>query len=66
MSAVDNSVFRNISRVKKPVDVKKAGERVNIIKRTHEELKEINKLQQSDREIEELENTPAFKENNCR
>ena len=61
MSAVDNSVFRNISRVKKPVDVKKAGERVNIIKRTHEELKEINKLQQSDREIEELENTPAFK-----
>ena len=62
LKAVDDDVFRDISRVRKPVDTRKAGDRVNTIKRTQEELRELKQnVQQSDRDIEELENTPAFK-----
>jgi cell division protein FtsZ len=62
LQTADDEVFRNISRVRKPVDAKKAGERVNTIKRTHEELKELRHgNRQTDKEIEEMENTPAFK-----
>jgi cell division protein FtsZ len=44
------------------VDTRKAGERVNAIKRTREDLKELKQgIHQSDKEIDELENTPAFK-----
>jgi cell division protein FtsZ len=44
------------------VDTRRAGDRVNTIKRTQEELKELKQgNRQSDHEIEELENTPAFK-----
>lgn len=57
-----SEVFRNLSRIKKPVDSRKANERVNMIKRAQEELKDLKQaaFQTSD-EIEELENTPAFK-----
>jgi len=62
LKAVDDDAFRNIGRVRKPVDTRKASERVNTIKRTHEELKELKQgARQTDREIDELENTPAFK-----
>ena len=62
LKTVDDDLFRDISRVRKPVDTRKAGERVNAIKRTHEELKELKQgIRQSDREIDEMENTPAFK-----
>lgn len=62
LTTVDDDVFRNISRVRRPVDTRKAGDRVNTIKRTQEELKELKQgNRHSDREIEELENTPAFK-----
>jgi cell division protein FtsZ len=62
IKTADDDLFRNISRVRRPVDMRKAGERVNTIKRTHEELKQIRKgSRPSDREIDELENTPAFK-----
>lgn len=55
-------VLKTISRVRKPVDVDKAVERVNSIKRTQEELKELKHVNRpTDREIEELENVPAFK-----
>ncbi len=58
----DDEIFRNISRVRRPVDARKANDRVNAIKRTHEELKELKQgNRQSDREIDELENIPAFK-----
>jgi cell division protein FtsZ len=44
-------------------DIKQAGgDRLNNIKRIHEEIREIKQSQrQSDKEIEELENTPAYK-----
>lgn len=62
LKAVDDDLFRDISQVRKPVDTRKAGNRVSAIKRTHEDLKELKQdVHQSDREIEELENTPAFK-----
>ena len=62
VNAVDDDLFRNISRVRKPVDARKAGERVNAIKRTQEELRELKQnVQQTDKDIDELENTPAFK-----
>lgn len=62
LTAVDDDVFRNISRVRRPVDAQKAVDRVNTIKRTHEELKELKQgNRQTDKEIEELENVPAFK-----
>ncbi|MBN1158871.1 MAG: cell division protein FtsZ [Bacteroidales bacterium] len=62
LTAVDDHVFQGISRVKRPLDVKKASDRVNIIKRTQEELKDLkSSAGQSERDIEELENTPAFK-----
>jgi cell division protein FtsZ len=62
LNAVDDEIFRDINRVRKPVDTRKAGDRVNAIKRTHEDLKELKQsIRQSDQEIEELENTPAFK-----
>lgn len=62
LTAVDDDMFGNISRVKKPIDAKKASERVNIIKRTHEELKDLNNnANQTEEDIEELENTPAYK-----
>jgi hypothetical protein len=60
LNAVDDEIFRDINRVRKPVDTRKAGDRVNAIKRTHEDLKELKQsIRQSDQEIEELENTPA-------
>jgi cell division protein FtsZ len=62
LKAVDDDVFQDISRVRKPVDTRKASERVQVIKRAQEELRELKQtVQQSDREIEELENTPAFR-----
>jgi cell division protein FtsZ len=62
LKSVDDEIFRDISRVRKPVDTRKATNRVNAIKRTQEELKELKQgNRQSDREIDELENTPAFK-----
>lgn len=58
----DEEIFRSISRVRKPVDIVKAKDRVNTIKRTHDELKDLKQGgRPTDREIEELENTPAFK-----
>ncbi len=60
--SMDSDFFKDISRVRKPIDTKKASERVNTIKKTQEELRELKQnIQQSDRDIEELENTPAFK-----
>lgn len=62
LKAVDDDVFQDISRVRKPVDTRKASERVQVIKRAQEELRELKQTaQQTDREIEELENTPAFR-----
>jgi cell division protein FtsZ len=62
MKTMDDEFLRDISRVRKPVDARKAVDRVNTIKRTHEELKELKQgTRHSDREIDELENTPAFK-----
>jgi cell division protein FtsZ len=62
LKTVDDDIFRDISRVRKPVDTRKAGDRVSAIKRTQEDLKELKQtVRQSDREIDELENTPAFK-----
>ena len=62
LKTVDDDVFRDISRVRRPVDTRKAGDRVNTIKRAHEELKEMKQdSQKTDREIDEMENTPAFK-----
>jgi cell division protein FtsZ len=62
MQNADDEVFRTISRVRRPVDAQKASARVSHIKRTHDELKELKQgNRQTDREIEELENTPAFK-----
>src|SRR5512133_206178 len=62
MTALDEEVIKNISRVRRPVDARKASDRVNTIKKAQEELKELKHgSRQSDREIEELENTPAFK-----
>ncbi len=62
MQAVDNDVIRDVSRVRKPVDTRKASDRVNAMKKTQEEMRELKQtVQQSDRDIEELENTPAFK-----
>lgn len=62
LKTVDDDIFRDISRVRKPVDTRKAGDRVSAIKRTQEDLKELKQsMRQSDREIDELENTPAFK-----
>jgi cell division protein FtsZ len=62
MQAVENDVIRDVSRVRKPIDTRKASDRVNAMKKTQEELRELKQnVQQSDRDIEELENTPAFK-----
>ena len=62
MQAVENDVIRDVSRVRKPIDTRKANDRVNAMKKTQEELRELKQtVQQSDRDIEELENTPAFK-----
>ncbi|MBN1790852.1 MAG: cell division protein FtsZ [Bacteroidales bacterium] len=62
LKTVDDDLFRDISRVRRPVDTRKAGDRVNAIKRTQEDLKELKQsVRQSDREIDEMENTPAFK-----
>jgi cell division protein FtsZ len=62
LKTVDDDLFRDISRVRKPIDTRKAGERVNAIKRTQEDLKELKQsVRQSDREIDELENTPAYR-----
>jgi cell division protein FtsZ len=62
MKTLDDDLFKEISRVRKPVDTRKASDRVNAIKRTHEEFKELKQnVNQTDKEIEELENTPAFK-----
>jgi cell division protein FtsZ len=62
LKTVDDDIFRDISRVRRPVDTRKAGDRVNSIKRAQEELKELKQsARQTDREIDELENTPAFK-----
>lgn len=58
----EDEVLRTISRVRQPVDVRKATERVNSIKRTHDELRELKQGNRpTDKEIDELENTPAFK-----
>ena len=62
LKTVDDDMFRDISRVRRPVDTRKASDRVNAIKRTQEDLRELKQsVHQSDREIDELENTPAFK-----
>jgi cell division protein FtsZ len=62
LNMVEDDFYKEISRVRKPIDTQKAGDRVSAIKRTHEELKELKQsVRQTDREIEELENTPAFK-----
>lgn len=62
VKTAEEEIFRNISRVRRPIDTQKANDRVNAIKRTHEELKELKQgSRQSDREIDELENIPAFK-----
>jgi cell division protein FtsZ len=62
LKTVDDDIFRDISRVRRPVDTRKAGDRVSAIKRTQEDLKELKQsMRQSDQEIDELENTPAFK-----
>jgi cell division protein FtsZ len=62
IKTANDDLFRNISRVRRPVDARKASDRVNAIKRTQEELKELKQgTKHSDREIEEMENTPAFK-----
>jgi cell division protein FtsZ len=62
MQAVENDVIRDVSRVRKPVDARKASDRVNAMKKTQEEMRELKQtVQQSDRDIDELENTPAFK-----
>jgi cell division protein FtsZ len=62
LKTVDDELFRDISRVRRPVDTRKASDRVNAIKRTQEDLKELKQsVRQSDREIDEMENTPAFK-----
>ena len=62
MQAVENDVIRDVSRVRKPIDARKASDRVNAMKKTQEELRDLKQnVQQSDRDIEELENTPAFK-----
>ncbi len=62
LQTMDDDVFRNIGRLRKPVDKEKAGNRVNTIKKAREELKELKQgNRQTDKEIEELENTPAFK-----
>jgi len=62
MQTVDNDVIRDISRVRKPIDTRKASERVNSMKKAQEELRELKQnVQQSDKDIEEMENTPAFK-----
>ncbi len=62
VKTVDDDLFRDISRVRKPVDTRRATNRVNTIKRTQEELKELKHgNRQSDKEIDEMENIPAFK-----
>ena len=62
LKTVDDDFFRDISRVRKPVDPRRAGDRVNTIKRTQEELRELKQtVKQTDKDIDELENTPAFK-----
>jgi cell division protein FtsZ len=61
LKTADDEIFRNLSRVRRPVDARKAGDRVNTIKRTQEELKELKGTRQTDRDIDEMENTPAFK-----
>jgi len=62
LKTADDEIFRNLSRVRRPVDTRKAGDRVNTIKRTQEELKELKQgTRQTDRDIDEMENTPAFK-----
>ena len=62
LKTVDDDFLPDISRVRKPIDTRKAGDRVTTIKRTHEELKELKQtMRQTDKDIDELENTPAFK-----
>ncbi len=50
------------SKVNTPVDIKKASQRVNTIKKTQQRIKELN-INQADTDdyIDELENTPAYK-----
>ncbi|MBN2812877.1 MAG: cell division protein FtsZ, partial [Bacteroidales bacterium] len=38
LQTLDDDLFKDISRVRRPVDTRRAGDRVNTIKRTHEEL----------------------------
>lgn len=65
MNGMDEELFRDISRVRKPVDPRRAGDRVNIIKKTQEELRELKQnARRTENEIEELENVPAFKRRN--
>jgi len=62
LKAVDDDIFSDISRVRRPIDTRKAGERVKTIKRTQEDYKELKQTSlQSDEEIDELESTPAYK-----
>lgn len=65
LTAVDDDLFNGISRINKPTDIRKSSERVNIIKRTQEELKDLKSSNsQTEKDIEELENTPAYKRKN--
>jgi cell division protein FtsZ len=62
LNVVDDDLFRDIGRVRKPIDTRKAGDRVNTIKRAQEELRELKQsVRQTDKDIDELENTPAFR-----
>jgi hypothetical protein len=62
LNTLEDDFLPDISRVRRPIDTRKAGDRVTTIKRTHEELKELKQtMRQTDKDIDELENTPAFK-----
>jgi len=62
LKTVDDDMFNGLGRVRRPLDVKKASERVSVIKKTQEELRELKGCNSEDnRDIEELENTPAYK-----
>jgi cell division protein FtsZ len=62
LKTVDEDLLRNISRVRKPIDPRKANERVKTIKRTQEDFRELKQYSlPSDEEIDNMENIPAYK-----
>ncbi|MBN1416759.1 MAG: cell division protein FtsZ [Bacteroidales bacterium] len=61
ISSTDNW-SKEVSRIKDRVDIKKASQRVNTIKKNQERLKELNISPSATGDyIDELENTPAYK-----